>query len=201
MTPFVSGDHMEAGGETEPHAANEGVRESYACEIDVGIRPQEITNVTLRRDEAGEGVRERRPYARAYLARRLALEAGTHWRLEVADEPAADEARFCGPSATTAVSTRADRSRTHRREIHDVAGGQMIETFGDAPRPGIGAPCSLRFRQAVDQRTRVTFGNVERVLQRLKIRRQSRHAALGNLERLATTADRADFRAAHGRCG
>ena len=109
MTPFVGGNHMEAGGETEPHAANEGVRESYACEIDVGIRPQEGTDVTLRRNEAGEGICEGRPYARAYLARCLALEAGTHWRLEVADEPAADEAWFRCPSATTTVSKSADR--------------------------------------------------------------------------------------------
>jgi hypothetical protein len=51
MPPLVRGEHVQAGRETEAEDVDEGVGETHAGEINVGIAPEKLDDLLVRREE------------------------------------------------------------------------------------------------------------------------------------------------------
>ena len=142
-----------------------GFGKADAREIDVGVRPEKLPHVILSCKERRDGVAERRSRPRPDGARSFRLEACFHRWFEKLHEPSADETGLCRTTPPAAIALRASGGRLHRREVDAVAGAQVVETFRDAPRPGLRAPGASCFRQAGNERARVAFRRVQCLFQ------------------------------------
>lgn len=169
VTSFVRRDDVQSRRQAEPNAADERIREAYAGEIRVGVRPHEDSNVVLRRQKRLGRFTQRRRLSRPNAARSLDSETRVDWRLERADEPTADESQSCRSPASTALPHGTFSGRLHRAQIYTIRRREMIEAFGNAPRSRRRAPAAQFFTQARDQCARISLGRIEGGFERLDV--------------------------------
>jgi hypothetical protein len=156
VAAFVGGDDVEAGGEAEADAFDEGIGEGDGGEIEVGVGAEKILGFGVGGEERGGCVGERGSGARLNGLRRFGFDFGG-W-LEEADEPGAEETGERGTTAEFVGAARGIGSGLHRADVDAIGGGEMIEAFGDAPGGGVRAPGGLGFGEADQEGLRVGVG-------------------------------------------
>ena len=149
VAAFVGGDYVEAGGEGEAEAFEEGIGEKDCGEVEVGIGAEEILGLGVEDEEGGAGIGERGSGARFDRFWRFRLDFGG--RLERADEPSAEESGDCRTAAQFARSASGIGRGLHGADVDAICSGEMIEAFGDAPRGGMRAPCALSLGEICDE--------------------------------------------------
>jgi hypothetical protein len=170
MTSLVGGDDIEACRNTETNTADERVWESYAREIEIGLRKQKSPKVSLRRHEVGESLGQRSLRARSNLARRLSPRPPCRRRLEAAREQVTDQSRLYPARSELATRSRTSSRLLHRREIHVIPCCNVVKTFGNAPRSDLRLPDALFLSQPSHERMRIALSRVELIVQALQVR-------------------------------
>jgi hypothetical protein len=168
VAAFVGGDGVEAGGEREAEAFEEGIGEADGGEVEVGVGAEEILGFGVRGEERGGGVSERRGCARLDVFGGFAFDF--RGRLERADKPSAEKARERRAAAEFVFAARGGGQRLHCDEVDAICECEMIEAFGDAPCGGMRAPGGLGFGEIGDERVRVFLYCDERVVESLDFR-------------------------------
>lgn len=169
VASLVRRNDVQACGQAEPHAADEGIGEAHPNEINVRVFLQECTHLVLRCEELSDRIVERGRGARPNTLRCLRSEEGLYGRFERTDKPTADQSWLCGSTSSPPFPNRPLTGRLHRAQVHTVGGSQMIKAFGNAPRVGFGAPSAQFLAQAGHERPGIALCRVEGCFQRLDV--------------------------------